>query len=79
MEHGPEPYCEDCLVPLTVKHFLAECPSSSDAWLRYYPECANLDTDATLKIIPAEQPNIVYNSNKLMDYLREIEMVAVIV
>ncbi|MPC32571.1 hypothetical protein E2C01_025886 [Portunus trituberculatus] len=23
----PQPYCDDCLVPLTVRHLLVECPS----------------------------------------------------
>jgi len=27
IEKTPQPYCEDCIVPLTVKHFIAECPS----------------------------------------------------
>ena len=31
MERGVQPYCEDCLVPLTVAHILTECPSLSDA------------------------------------------------
>ena len=26
----PQTYCEDCLVPLTVKHLLVECPSLGD-------------------------------------------------
>ena len=30
MERGPQPYCEDCLVPLTVRHLLVECPSYCD-------------------------------------------------
>ena len=30
MERGPLPYCHDCIVPLTVRHILAECPSLSD-------------------------------------------------
>ncbi|MEL6986791.1 MAG: reverse transcriptase domain-containing protein [Bacteroidota bacterium] len=27
MENGHQPYCDDCIVPLSVKHFLTECPS----------------------------------------------------
>ena len=27
MEGGPQPFCEDCLVPLTIKHVMVECPS----------------------------------------------------
>ncbi|MPC64615.1 hypothetical protein E2C01_058733 [Portunus trituberculatus] len=25
-----QPYCDDCLVPLTVRHLLVECPSLID-------------------------------------------------
>lgn len=27
MSREPQPFCDDCLVPLTVRHFLVECPS----------------------------------------------------
>ena len=27
MTGGPRPYCADCLVPLTVKHIISECPN----------------------------------------------------
>ena len=27
MSRDPPPFCEDCLVPLTVRHLLVECPS----------------------------------------------------
>lgn len=27
MEKGPRPFCEDCIVPLSVKHLLSECPN----------------------------------------------------
>ena len=29
MSASPPPYCDDCIVPLTVKHILVECPSHS--------------------------------------------------
>ena len=29
MARDPRPYCEDCIVPLTVRHLLVECPSLS--------------------------------------------------
>ncbi|MPC70995.1 hypothetical protein E2C01_065262 [Portunus trituberculatus] len=29
------PYCDDCLVPLTVRHLLVECPSLTDFRHRY--------------------------------------------
>ncbi|MPC38280.1 hypothetical protein E2C01_031786 [Portunus trituberculatus] len=30
-----QPYCDDCLVPLTVRHLLVECPSLMDLRHRY--------------------------------------------
>ena len=32
-------YCDDCLVPLTVKHLLIECPSLEDIRRRYLSDC----------------------------------------
>ena len=31
----PLPYCDDCLVPLTIKHLLTECPSHNHHWLLF--------------------------------------------
>ena len=36
MERNYEPYCEDCLVPLTVEHILAECPSFAEIRRRHF-------------------------------------------
>jgi len=33
---GERPYCEDCIVPLSVKHILIECPSYSDQRRRFF-------------------------------------------
>ena len=30
LDRSPPPFCEDCLVPLTVQHILVECPSFID-------------------------------------------------
>ena len=30
LEGNPQPFCDDCLVPLTVRHLLMECPSLVD-------------------------------------------------
>ena len=35
MERQHQPYCDDCLVPLSVKHILAECPSSHQLRLNF--------------------------------------------
>ena len=39
MNKEPQPFCEDCLVPLTVRHLLAECPSLLDARNKYFSGC----------------------------------------
>ena len=38
MDQSHPLYCNDCLVPLTVMHFMAECPSYSDVRLRCFPQ-----------------------------------------
>ena len=38
MEGGPLPYCEDCIVPLTVQHLLAECPNYMELRNQYLGE-----------------------------------------
>ena len=35
MERSPAPYCNDCVVPQTVRHILVECPSLGDLRARY--------------------------------------------
>ena len=39
MSDDHQPYCDDCLVPLTVRHLLVECPSLGDLRLRYLYRC----------------------------------------
>ena len=39
MSRDPQPYCDDCIVPLTVRHILAECPSLLDLRHRYLYRC----------------------------------------
>lgn len=35
MDRSHQPYCEDCIVPLTIKHILVECPSHSEVRIRF--------------------------------------------
>ncbi|MPC84512.1 hypothetical protein E2C01_079251 [Portunus trituberculatus] len=35
----PQPYCDDCLVPLTVRHLLVQCPSLIELRHRYLYRC----------------------------------------
>ncbi|MPC70501.1 hypothetical protein E2C01_064751 [Portunus trituberculatus] len=36
LTRDPQPYCDDCLVPLTVWHLLVECPSLIELRHRYF-------------------------------------------
>ena len=38
-----QPFCDDCVVPLTVKHFLVECPSLVDLRNRFLYRCRDAD------------------------------------
>lgn len=39
-----QPYCDDCVVPLTVKHLLVECPSLLDLRNRLLYRCRDADS-----------------------------------
>ena len=72
MEGGVQPYCSDCIVPLTVKHLIAECPTFSDIRNRIYPQAENQPTNQTIRIILSEPNNQNFNSDKLMKFIQEI-------
>ena len=61
------PYCEDCIMPLTVKHILVECPSYRDERLTAF-SC----TTPTLKDILI---NHAYLYGPLYRYLRLIDII----
>jgi len=48
---GDRPYCEDCLVPLSVKHMMIECPSYAEHRARYF---RHLGDPLTLRAILGE-------------------------
>jgi hypothetical protein len=70
MEQRPLPFCEDCLVPLTVKHALAECPSYGDERRRCFPFTFNMPTDDTLREMLGDQPDVQFDRNAILLYLR---------
>ena len=39
----PQPYCEDCLVPLTITHILAECPNFNEQRRRFLGQNTSLN------------------------------------
>ncbi|MPD06273.1 hypothetical protein E2C01_102077 [Portunus trituberculatus] len=44
LTRDPQPYCDDCLVPLMVRHLLEECPSLTDLRHRYLYRCRGRDS-----------------------------------
>ncbi|MPC28638.1 hypothetical protein E2C01_021847 [Portunus trituberculatus] len=40
----PQPYCDDCLVPLTLRHLLVECLSLIDLRRHYLYRCRGRDS-----------------------------------
>ena len=43
-----QPYCDDCLVPLTIRHLLVECPSLVELRQRFLYLCRGADGDFSL-------------------------------
>lgn len=79
MERRHPPYCEDCLVPITVKHVLAECPSNTILRLRWFPNTNNImDIDEIMQIMLGETQNGPFNIAPLVSYLRDINMYTLI-
>ena len=69
MERQHQPYCEDCLVPLTVKHVLAECPSLAAGRRRFFPSSIGLSPDETLSVMLAEKQNVPFTIVPLINFL----------
>ncbi|MPC93138.1 hypothetical protein E2C01_088260 [Portunus trituberculatus] len=44
LTRDPQPYCDDCLVPLTVRHLLVECSSLIDLRHRYFYQYRGRDS-----------------------------------
>ncbi|MPC72799.1 hypothetical protein E2C01_067112 [Portunus trituberculatus] len=44
LTRDPRPYCDDCLVPLIMRHLLVECPSFTDLLHHYLYLCRGRDS-----------------------------------
>lgn len=51
MSRGVQPYCDDCLIPLTVRHLLVECASLGDLRVRYLSQCRGEDGSFRLSLM----------------------------
>jgi len=68
MEQRPRDFCQSCLVPQTVEHFMIECPDYSDERRRYFgaPTARN---NVTLRNILTEHPHQNFNSQCIRSFL----------
>ncbi|KAK3889036.1 hypothetical protein Pcinc_006912 [Petrolisthes cinctipes] len=55
MERAHPPYCDDCLVPLTVRHLIVECPSLEDLRRRHLSEYRVGDGSYSLSQVLGEE------------------------
>ncbi|KAK3883722.1 hypothetical protein Pcinc_011979 [Petrolisthes cinctipes] len=55
MERAHPPYCDDCLVPLTVRHLIVECPSLGDLRRRHLSEYRKGDGSYSLFQVLGEE------------------------
>ena len=69
MERQHQPYCDDCIVPLTVRHVLAECPSLAAGRRRLFPSSVGLSPDETLCEMLAENKNVPFTIVPLIKFL----------
>ena len=71
MERGHHPFCEDCLVPLTVNHVLIECPSFIVERNRYLN--VNIK-NVTIKDVLAETDAGTFNVEEVLNFMRVINL-----
>ena len=70
MSGDPPPFCEDCLVPQTVRHLLVECPSLSEARNLFLSDSKNERGDYVLDRIIGRD----FNEISLFDFLIHIDI-----
>ena len=68
MCRGPQPFCEDCIVPLTVRHLIIECPSLEDEREKYFSSFRNSDGSYPLGEILGSD----FNEQKLFNFIKDI-------
>ena len=70
MEGRVAPYCNSCIVPLTVEHILVECPDYRNDRLRYFGSVI-----VNLKEIIGEKPQRKIEPDSLMEFLSSINII----
>ena len=68
MSRDSQPFCEDCLVQLTVRHILVECPSLLEEREKHFSDAK--DTDGSFSL--AKILGCSFNVNNLFSFIRDI-------
>ena len=72
MDRGVQPYCDDCLVPLTVRHLLVECPSYGELRARFLSGGQGGVARCTLSSILGEE--VAYGSSGIFKFIEEANL-----
>ena len=67
MSRDNPPFCDDCLVQLTVRHIMVECPSFLDERKKYFSHAKESDEYSLSKIL-----GCVSNVNNLFNFIKDI-------
>ena len=67
MSRSNHPYCDDCLVPLTVKHILCECPNLLSLRNQYLSDCQEDRGNFVLSKILGE--NVSFNVSGIFKFV----------
>ena len=64
-----QPFCDDCLVPLTVRHLLVECPSLGDIRSRFLSEARGGDGRYILARVLGQ--DVLYDGSGIFRFIME--------
>ncbi|MPC60743.1 hypothetical protein E2C01_054799 [Portunus trituberculatus] len=67
-----QPYCDDCLVPLTVRHLLVECPSLIELRHRYLYRCRGRDS-SVYYISKVLGPECLAQGRDVLDFWEKLD------
>ena len=69
MTGSNHPDCNDCLVPLTVRHILCECPTFLSLRNRYLSDCREEQGNFTLSKVLGE--NVSFSASGIFKFIEE--------
>ena len=72
MEKTHQPYCQSCIVPLSIRHILSECPSLTDQRIAIYPETMGMGASSIMKTILSDSGD--FDSSKLVALLNAVDI-----